>query len=235
MFALMRRLALSLIDPRPSDSRLSDLESLWTLESGLFALTGAGTLLEWARWSDGFADTGCESCVDAGSIGGKEGNSGGGDAGSEDSNAESVISEAWDSLTAELAMGGAPSAGGKGGARPRDGSLKLRGGGLAAPIVAPPMPAGGSGGAIPRVFAPLAVGGSGGGRCIISKNPAICAMPTSDAFSVTSSSSLPAREAPRARPGLKLAMRACGGSTGSVFVVVVGLALSSSVSRRDIS
>ena len=75
MFALMRRLALSLIDPRPSDSRLSDLESLWTLESGLFALTGAGTLLEWARWSDGFADTGCESCVDAGSIGGKEGNS----------------------------------------------------------------------------------------------------------------------------------------------------------------
>ena len=82
MSALMRRFGfISPIDPRPCPS----------LGSGVSVLTGTGTLLEWPRWSEGFAGTGCESCAAVGSIGGEEGSSGG-----EDFSAESRVDETCD-------------------------------------------------------------------------------------------------------------------------------------------
>ena len=82
MSALMRRFGrISPTDPRPCPS----------LGSGLSVFTGTGMLLEWARWSEGFAGTGCESCAAVGSIGGEEGSSRG-----EDSSAGSRVDETCD-------------------------------------------------------------------------------------------------------------------------------------------
>ena len=63
MSALMRRFGrISPTDPRPCPS----------LGSGLSVFTGTGTLLEWVRWSEGFAGTGCKSCAAVGSSGGED-------------------------------------------------------------------------------------------------------------------------------------------------------------------